>query len=1188
MKFGLMFFASNEEALRGEKYSLILDCARFADKRGFDSIWVPERHFTPFGCLYPNPAVLQSALAMITERLALRAGSVVLPLHNPIRVAEEWAMVDNLSGGRVGVSFASGWNPDDFAFFPERYPERQREMFEAIPRVQSLWRGERTRVRNGVGEPSEIKIYPTPVQRELPIWVTAAGDPRTFANAGAIGAHVLTHILDQDDEALAEKVHMYRAARREHGHDPEAVRVTVMLHSFVGEDAARVKELARAPYCNYIKNNIGLLKGLARSRGQDVDLSSMSEADLDDFVAFLYERFASSRGLIGTPESCLDLVRRLDAHGVDEIACLLDFGPESNLILENLPSLARLQQIYAQLDAPKRAPLRPARAPFKAAPPPAKDHPATGTVFDRKRVLERCPTRLDGEVFRQKLRERGILLESAFAAVRELWCGEKEALARIEPPSPGQEEPGLFLHPAFLDACAQALAGALVTGEKQDYDEENRVIFLPISVGGLQIHRQPKGPVWSHAHLQGTPTSNGAEGRVRVYDDQNRLCIEIGKLRLRRAPTSFFENAGRQPIDWLYQPQWLPLHESPGQSERAKTRKFLILADGMGLGANLAKSLSIDGLPCKLVRREELEGCPAPADMASFAGLLKDGSRYSDILFTWALDAHPTDGLDAAGLFEDQNHILGPALELMRALTSPGGGAMPRLWLITRGGVATGMETASLSPAQAPLWGLGQAFAVEHPQQWGGLVDLDPDLNWSENTRILVNHILSEPQESVVWRRNQPLGLRLRRFDSRIEDRPAPRISNRGSYLITGGLGGLGLCLAEYLISQGAANLILVSRGKPSPEASAVLKSMETGGVHVVHARADVADSGQVAALFRDLADEQPPIRGIFHLAGILDDDLLIHQDPERFRRTAAAKVQGAWNLHLHSRDLELSHFVLFSTAATLLPLPGQGIYAAANYFLDGLAGFRRQQGLPALCMDWGPWSRVGHAATEYGRSAHGKLATLGIDALEPKQGMDALGRLLQDAPDRLAGLQVDWERLFATDPSMRGRPPLAFLARELEENPATSIPSGALLRELEEVPSADLEATVLEHLATRVAAVLRLRDSSSLQADQRLFDLGLDSIMALDLKNRLERELAHPFSATLLFKHPSLKALTAYLVTEVLPTKLSASAGKAGDGESEASGAHENEEHPKEGGLDALSEDEMLRLLVEEINTPK
>jgi len=344
MAFSVMFFAATQNPLDGDKYKLVLEAARFADQHAFESVWVPERHFTAMGGLYPNAAVLHAALARETRRVRLMAGSVVAPLHHPIRIAEEWSMVDNLSGGRVGVSFASGWNPDDFAFFPERYPERHAKLLETVETVRRLWRGGEIDVTNGAGRPARVRILPTPLQKELPVWITAAGNPRTFEVAGELGANVLTHLLDQDMDELAGKIVRYRAARAAHGHDPATGRVSVMVHTFLGPDLVATRERVRGPFCAYLKSSRRLLAGLAHSRGRDIDVAALSERDLDDFVNFLFERFYSTRALIGTPESCAPLVAKLHAAGVNEIASLLDFGQTVDDVLGGLPSLAALQQ----------------------------------------------------------------------------------------------------------------------------------------------------------------------------------------------------------------------------------------------------------------------------------------------------------------------------------------------------------------------------------------------------------------------------------------------------------------------------------------------------------------------------------------------------------------------------------------------------------------------------------------------------------------------------------------------------------------------------------------------------------------------------------------------------------------------------------------------------------------------------
>ncbi len=350
MRFGIFFFNGSETEPRSENYRLLFDATKFADTHGFSSVWLPERHFTKFGSLYPNPATVHAALARETTQIRLMAGSVVMPLHHPLRLAEEWSVVDNLSNGRAGMSFAAGWNPDDFSLNPANYADRSEALFRGIEDVRRLWRGEAITVTSGTGAPTSVRAYPTPVQRELPLWVTAAGSPRTFERAGAIGANLLTHLLDHDVDELAEKIRLYRQARADHGHDPAAGQVTVMLHTFIGRDIESVHAAVRAPYCRYLKENVHLLKGLAVHRGSQMDLSTLSEADLDGFVGFLYERFFSTRALLGTVDSCAPLVARLRAAGVNEIGCLLDFGPDTDAVLASLPALAELVAHASQLE----------------------------------------------------------------------------------------------------------------------------------------------------------------------------------------------------------------------------------------------------------------------------------------------------------------------------------------------------------------------------------------------------------------------------------------------------------------------------------------------------------------------------------------------------------------------------------------------------------------------------------------------------------------------------------------------------------------------------------------------------------------------------------------------------------------------------------------------------------------------
>jgi natural product biosynthesis luciferase-like monooxygenase protein len=341
-EFSLFYFASADESAGADKYKLLIEGARFADQNGFAAIWSPERHFHEFGGLYPNPSVISAMLSGITGRIQIRAGSVVLPLHSTIRVAEEWSVVDNLSNGRIGISFASGWHADDFVLAPDNYTERKEIMLREIEVLRSLWRGETVTYKNAAGRDVDVKIFPRPVQKTLPIWITAAGSPATFRMAGEIGAGLLTHLLGQNIDELAKKIEVYRTAWRESGHGPEGGHVTLMLHTFVGENIDSVREKVRVPFIDYLKTSSDLVKKLMQS----IDAGkreTVSEAEMQSHWDRAFERYFSTSGLFGTPQSCLQMIDRLSGIGVNEIACLIDFGVEVDEVLSSLSYLNELK-----------------------------------------------------------------------------------------------------------------------------------------------------------------------------------------------------------------------------------------------------------------------------------------------------------------------------------------------------------------------------------------------------------------------------------------------------------------------------------------------------------------------------------------------------------------------------------------------------------------------------------------------------------------------------------------------------------------------------------------------------------------------------------------------------------------------------------------------------------------------------
>lgn len=333
-RFSLMFFSSDASRIQEGRYALVLEASRLAERCGFASIWVPERHFHEFGGLFPSASVMCSALAQATTSIRLRAGSVVLPLNNPIRVAEEWAMLDNLSGGRVDLGFAQGWNANDFVLAPGGYAGRKDAMFADIELIRSLWRGETATLPNGKGEATAVSIFPLPMQSAMIPWITCSGGKERFEEAGSRGYNVLTALLFQTAEELEEKIAAYRRARERAGFDPAAGQVTLMLHTYIHPDPSHAIVDVKEPFLRYLESSVSLW------RQESADLDSLSPTERRATLQVAFERYARTSALFTTPDGARRRLREFRGLGVDEIACLMDFGLTREQMLASIGRLA--------------------------------------------------------------------------------------------------------------------------------------------------------------------------------------------------------------------------------------------------------------------------------------------------------------------------------------------------------------------------------------------------------------------------------------------------------------------------------------------------------------------------------------------------------------------------------------------------------------------------------------------------------------------------------------------------------------------------------------------------------------------------------------------------------------------------------------------------------------------------------
>nr|UWK15751.1 LasK [uncultured Verrucomicrobiota bacterium]UWK15772.1 LasK [uncultured Verrucomicrobiota bacterium] len=343
MSFSFLFFSEGGGGVsEAEKYALMREVTLFADREGFEAVYIPERHFSEFGSIYANSAVLAAYLIPQTERVRFRTAGVSLPLHHPAEVVEWWAMNDVLSGGRVDLGFGSGWSRSDFVFAPGSYAGRRELCSERIPLVQRLWRGEVVSFPGPGGESLPIRVYPRPVQGELKVWLLVASNDEAFRHAGRRGYNVFTMLYGFDLAALAKKIELYRAAWAAAGHDSGGGVVSLMLHTLVHEDSGRVAAAVEGPFRRYIRSSLRahLQAGLGREGGV------IEGEGQEKMVEYAYQRYFRTGAIFGGVGEGREVVERAREAGVDEIACLVDFGVDYGLVRESLPYLGELVSPY--------------------------------------------------------------------------------------------------------------------------------------------------------------------------------------------------------------------------------------------------------------------------------------------------------------------------------------------------------------------------------------------------------------------------------------------------------------------------------------------------------------------------------------------------------------------------------------------------------------------------------------------------------------------------------------------------------------------------------------------------------------------------------------------------------------------------------------------------------------------------
>jgi NAD(P)-dependent dehydrogenase (short-subunit alcohol dehydrogenase family)/acyl carrier protein len=661
---------------------------------------------------------------------------------------------------------------------------------------------------------------------------------------------------------------------------------------------------------------------------------------------------------------------------------------------------------------------------------------------------------------------------------------------------------------------------------------------------------------WIYASLDNADGTHTIIQDLAILDEQGRVVALLEGVQTAQTGRPETDDIDR----WLYEVAWQPCARPvTGADTETATRLWLILTDRSGVGAALAERLRSDGHQCVLVaagegyeRRDEENAVVRPGEAGDLVRLFAElGDSTADlhgVVALWSLDVRPAEITSGTELEAAARRVCLGVVQAVQQVTA-WRSLPPRVWLATRGAQAVRGDDTPADPVQATLWGLGRVVATEHPECWGDLVDLDPNASAEQAALSLHAEITttSSLDDEVAFRDGERYVARLVRYERAVARRRAFRPRPDATYLLTGAFGGVGAQVARWLVTHGARRLILLGRTPLPPRAewpaldpdsaagqrARLVRALEAMGAAVHLATVDLANEAALREYLDGFRREGwPPIRGVFHAAAVAHNSLVAHLEGAALGEVLRPKAIGAWLLHQALPDLEV--FVLFSSIGGLLGQPGLGAYAAANAFLDALAHARRARGQPALSINWGGWAGLGLATTIGARHTHEHLVTQGIGSFRVDQGLEALDRLLAltagstSGPVQVAVLPADWGQFGRDGTRVPG------LVTDLvgaagatvsgEERSARGFRAILAAAEPQE-----RQSLIEEYLQGQIGRVLRL-PPAAIAVTQPLGALGLESLTAIELRNRLERDLGLALSATLVWNYPTIATMARYI----------------------------------------------------------
>ena len=754
--------------------------------------------------------------------------------------------------------------------------------------------------------------------------------------------------------------------------------------------------------------------------------------------------------------------------------------------------------------------------------------------FSSDAIKIRCQQHINGIDFHNKFASAGYQLGKHFQCIDHAWCGDNEAICELNVFPDTMDFKNGNIHPGLIDSILQS--AMLTSIQRLATIVSNNKILIPLNISSFKLFSNDF-TTSIQTYAKSRRKKDVLESDIIGWNSHGKLLFEIKNFILKETDKEILLKRKNNLDQLFYSIEWEEKQETDMPDKKIDIPAYLIFSDNSGTGTRLSNELKNKNIDCIHVfkgrsfqQKNTHEYLVNPTSYEDFIHLFDTlvQDKFLNMLFFWGLDTELSDDTSGLSIDKDLEFSCGSLLHLTQSIINYKWKHIPKLWIITSHACDRHNSKYPVNASQSVLWGMGRAIALEHPELWGGCCDLENTISALSMETLLKETTTQSIDDQICLDENGISYVPRLKHYSMNELNKESTIKSDATYLITGGSGALGLLSARWLVNSGCKHLVLIGRNIKKSDTYRQLKELRHPYIQVLETQLDVSDKDALVSLFNKIQNEMPPIKGIIHTAGVLDDGMLIQQNWTRFQNVMRAKVSGSWNLHQLTQNMNLDFFVMFSSAASITGNKGQGNYAAANAFMDGLAHYRNAKALPATSINWGPWD-AGMAALD--KDVQNKIFNQGFQLIQPEMGLEALNQVLLEDMVQIGIMNCDLNT-FVNKYSIEK---IGFFSHLVQSKarikPKDQSDQSGILHQLKNALPEQRASMMLSFLKEMTVEIT----GDDVRIDEPLMEQGFDSLMAVELRNSLNEILKQTLPVSLLFDYPSLEMVVDYLIKDIL-----------------------------------------------------